>query len=141
MRSVTNRVFHALSFELGGLAIITPVGALVLDKPLHEMGVVTLLATMLATVWNYFYNLAFDNAMLRLRGTPQKTPRIRLIHALLFEGGLLALIVPFAAWWLQIGLMQALILDLAFAGFYLVYAMVFNWGWERAFPYHLPQTD
>ena len=141
MRSVTNRIFHTISFELLGLAIITPVGALVMGKPLHEMGIVTLTATMIATFWNYFYNLGFDNAMMRLRGSPIKTPLLRLIHATVFELGLLLLIVPLAAWWLGISLVQALILDLGFAGFYLVYAMLFNWAWERAFPYQLPQVD
>lgn len=139
MRSVTNRIFHTISFELLGLAIVTPIGAWVLGKPLHEMGMVTLAATMLATFWNYFYNLGFDKAMMRLRGSPIKTPLIRLIHALVFELGLLALIVPMAAWWLGIAMMQALILDLGLAGFYLVYAMLFNWAWDRAFPYRLPE--
>lgn len=139
MRSVTNRIFHTISFELLGLGIITPVGALVLGKPLHEIGVVTLAATLIATFWNYFYNLGFDKAMLRLRGSPVKTPFLRLVHAAVFELGLLLLIVPLAAWWLGIGLVQALVLDLGFAGFYLVYAMLFNWAWERVFPYQMPQ--
>ncbi|MFT4149897.1 MAG: PACE efflux transporter [Paracoccaceae bacterium] len=135
MRSTRNRIAHALMFEVLGLLLVTPLGMLALHKPVHEIGAVALFGSLLATGWNYFYNLIFDRAMLRLRGRPDKTPAIRVLHAVLFEGGLLAILVPFAAWWLDIGLLAALILDLGFAGFYLVYAFVFNWAWDRIFPY------
>lgn len=140
MRSTANRILHALVFEAAGLALTTPLGAFVLGKPLHEVGVVTVFATVVATVWTYFYNLIFDHTLLRLRGTPEKTGALRILHAGLFEAGLLLAVVPFFAWYLGIGLIEALILDIGFAGFYLVYALVFNWIWERAFPYRLPQT-
>lgn len=141
MRSTMNRVWHAIAFEAGGLAIVTPIGALALDKSLHEIGILTLIGTLLATGWNYFYNLIFDHAMSRLRGSPEKTPALRVLHAALFETGLLVILVPLAAWWLQIGLWAALILDIGFAAIYLVYALGFNWVWERIFPYGPPQTD
>ena len=135
MRSATNRIFHALTFEALGLILVTPLAALVMGKPLHEIGVVTLVSTVTATIWTFGYNLAFDHALLRLRGTPEKTPALRLLHAGLFELGLLATLLPFAAWWLGIGLWQAFLLDLVFVGFYLVYAFVFNWVWDRQFPF------
>ncbi|WP_338053347.1 chlorhexidine efflux transporter [Pseudorhodobacter turbinis] len=32
------------------------------------------------------------------------------------------------------GLWQALVMDLAFVVFYLIYAFVYNWGYDQAFP-------
>ncbi len=140
MRSTSNRILHAVTFEAGGLALITPLAALIMGKPLSEVGSVMLAATLIATLWTGIYNLIFDHAMLRLRGTPEKTPTLRILHAVLFEGGLLAVLVPLMARGLGIGLVEALLLDVGFALFYMVYALAFNWGWERAFPWRLPQT-
>jgi len=134
MRQTSDRVRHAISFELIALAIVTPVGAHVFDTPIKEMGVVTLVAATIATLWNYGYNLFFDHAMLRLRGDVRKTPAIRVLHALLFEAGLLVVLIPFIALYLGVGLWTAFVMDLAFAGFYLVYAFVFNWAYDVIFP-------
>lgn len=138
MRQTSDRIRHAISFELIALAIVTPVGAQVFDTPIKEMGVVTLVAATIATAWNYGYNLIFDHAMLRLRGDVRKTPAIRVLHALLFETGLLLVLIPFIALYLGVGLWTALIMDLAFAGFYLVYAFVFNWLYDITFPIPRP---
>ena len=134
MRTTSDRIRHALSFELIGILIATPLGALLFDKPFHDMGVIVIVGATLATVWNYAYNLLFDHAMLRLRGAVAKTLTIRVLHAVLFELGLLAVLLPFVAWYLGLTLWQALVLDLAFAGFYLVYAFCFNWAYDLIFP-------
>ncbi|MBV6635158.1 MAG: hypothetical protein KI788_04540, partial [Mameliella sp.] len=68
------------------------------------------------------------------RGTTAKTLRLRLLHAVLFEAGLLALLMPFMAWYLDISLWQALVMDLSFAAFFLVYAFAFNWAYDLLFP-------
>ena len=59
---------------------------------------------------------------------------MRGLHALLFEAGLLCLLVPFIAWYLAVPLWQAFMIDLTLAGFYLVYAFGFNWAYDVAFP-------
>ncbi|GHA52319.1 membrane protein [Amylibacter ulvae] len=134
MRTTFDRIRHALSFEIIGLLVITPLGALAFHMPIHDIGIVAILAATLATLWNYIYNLIFDRAMLRIRGSVHKTIPMRIIHALLFELGLLIVLLPFVAWYLQISLMQALIMDISFALFYLIYAFVFNWAYDLIFP-------
>ena len=88
----------------------------------------------LAMLWNYIYNYGFDHIMLRLRGTTAKTLAIRIIHAVLFEVGLLIALMPLIALYLGISLVQALIMDMAFALFYMAYAFVFNLTYDRVFP-------
>ncbi|MBE0441407.1 MULTISPECIES: PACE efflux transporter [unclassified Psychrobacter] len=134
MRSTKDRIRHAVGFELIGLLIFAPLASWVFGFELHSMGVVALTGSIVATVWNYFYNILFDNALLKLRGEVKKTVAIRVLHAALFEGGLLVLFLPAIAWYLDISLWAAFKMDIAMATFYLVYAFVFNWVYDRVFP-------
>lgn len=134
MRSTADRIRQALGFEAVGLLIATPLFAWLFDHPLGEMGVVVLIGATMATVWNYVFNLGFDHALLRWRGDPRKTVPLRVMHAVLFEATLLALLLPVFAWWLGISLIEALLLDLSFALFYMVYAFVYTWAYDLLFP-------
>ena len=134
MRSTYDRVRHAISFELIALLIVTPAGALLFAKPISDIGVIAIGGATIATGWNYLYNLGFDHLMQRSTGSTQKSAVIRVGHAILFELGLLVALLPFVAWYLQISLWDALIMDIAFALFYVVYAFVFNWAYDRVFP-------
>ncbi len=134
MRSTTDRIRHAISFELIGLALITPLGAWAFGLPMVEVGVVGVASATVATIWNYLYNLGFDHAMQRFTGGTQKSLAHRIAHAVLFEAGLVAVLMPLIAWYLGIGLLQAFLMDVSFSIFYLVYAFVFNWLYDRLFP-------
>jgi uncharacterized membrane protein len=134
MRSVPDRIRHAISFEIIGLAIITPLGALAFGMPMADIGIVGIASATVATAWNYLYNLGFDHAMQRITGGTQKSMAMRMLHAVLFEGGLLVALLPLIAWYLGVSLMQAFLMDVSFAAFYLVYAFAFNWAYDRLFP-------
>ncbi len=134
MRTTFDRIRHAISFEAIALMIIIPLGAWVFGLPLHHMGVVSLISATIATFWNYGYNILFDHALLRFRRTTQKTIALRVVHAVLFEVGLLALLVPFIALYLGVTLRVAFVMDVAFSAFYLVYAFAFNWAYDVLFP-------
>lgn len=134
MRATKDRIRHAISFEVIALLIVAPAGAWAFDKPLLDIGVVGIVSATTATVWNYIYNLLFDHAMLRIVGTVHKTLPQRILHTVLFEGGLLIVLLPFIAWYLGIGLLEAFYLDVSFTLFYLVYTFVFNWLYDLIFP-------
>ena len=59
--------------------------------------------------------------------------RRRIAHAIGFEGGLIAFLVPVFAWWLGVSLWDALVMDLGLVVFFLVYTFVFNWAFDRVF--------
>jgi uncharacterized membrane protein len=134
MRTTRDRIRHAISFEVIGLAIFTPLAALVFGLPMEHVGVVGVVSATLATGWNYVYNLGFDHLMQRFRGGTRKTLALRVAHAVLFELGLLVVLLPFIAWYLGVTIWQALVMDIAFALFYLVYAFFFNLAYDRIFP-------
>ena len=134
MRTVSDRIRHALSFEIIGLILAIPLGAIVFHHPMEDIGVITVVRSIVATGWNYLYNWGFDHALKRRTGSVQKSLPVRVGHAVLFELGLVALLMPFVAWYLGIGLIEALLLDVSLAAFYMVYAFVFNWAYDRVFP-------
>ncbi|WP_370677255.1 PACE efflux transporter [Pleomorphomonas sp. PLEO] len=134
MRSLPDRIRHVVSFEIFGLALVTPLGALAFSQPMLDIGVLSAIIAVVATLWNLVYNYLFDLALKRLRDTTAKGTVMRVFHAILFEAGLLAVLMPFIAAYLGISLWQALMMDISFAAFYMVYAFLFNWLYDRLFP-------
>jgi len=134
MRSTRDRIRHAILFELLGLALIIPLGSMLFGLHGSDMGVIGVGSALAATVWNYVYNLGFDQVMQRWVGHTRKSLELRVGHALLFEAGLLMILLPPTAWYLGISLGQAFVMDLAIAAFYVAYAFTFNLAYDRVFP-------
>lgn len=134
MRTTADRIRHAISFEIIGILLATPLGAFVFHLPAGDSAVIVIGSATVAMAWNYIYNLGFDRLMQRFAGTTLKTPPLRVLHAVLFELGLLAMLMPLIALYLGISLWEAFVMDLAFALFYMGYAFVFNWAYDRLFP-------
>lgn len=134
MRTAADRIRHAISFELIALLIVTPAASWLFGKPMFDMGVVVIVSATIATLWNYIYNLGFDHALRRLTGSVRKSVPVRVVHALLFEGGLLMALMPTTALFLDVPVLDALFVNASFAVFYLVYAFVFNWAYDVIFP-------
>ena len=134
MRTTKDRIRHAISFEVIGLLIFAPLASVVFGFELQLMGVIALVGSLIATLWNYFYNILFDKAMLKIKNSVQKTVLIRIVHAVLFEGGLLLLFMPMITWYLKISLWEAFVMDIAMATFYLIYAFIYNWAYDHVFP-------
>jgi uncharacterized membrane protein len=57
MRTTSDRIRHALSFEILGLLLVTPLGAIVFHHPIEDIGVLALVGATIATGWNYVFNL------------------------------------------------------------------------------------
>ncbi|MCR0985685.1 PACE efflux transporter [Roseomonas populi] len=134
MRTTRDRIRHAILFELIGLALIIPLGGLVFGLGAETMGVIGVGSAVAATAWNYAYNLGFDRAMQRWAGHTRKSLGLRIAHAVLFEAGLLVILLPPIAWYLGVTLVQAFVMDLAIAAFYVAYAFAFNLAYDRVFP-------
>lgn len=127
-RSLAERIGHALAFELIAVAICAPALAWVMDRSLAHIGALTVMFSLIAMLWNMVFNLLFDRAQARLGF--ERGLLVRLVHASLFEGGLIILLVPLAAWWLSIGLVEAFLLDIGLILFFLPYTLGFNWAYD-----------
>jgi uncharacterized membrane protein len=62
--------------------------------PMYDIGVVRIIAATIATLWNYVYNFDIDQIMQRLWRDIRKTTLIRVLHAVVFEVGLLRILLP-----------------------------------------------
>ncbi len=133
-RSTKDRLRMAVGFELIGLLLLIPIGSFVFNKPAFELGGLAVLMSLLATWWNYQFNQLFDKYYLAPRGRAVKTQPERVFHAFGFEFGLLIAILPLTAWYLDISLLNALVLDLGFMLFYLVYGYFYHWLYDVVFP-------
>ena len=102
-KTLKERMFHAGLFELLAVVICAPTLAWLMDKPLGHMGAMTLMFSAIATLWNMLFNAAFDRAQNRMGFS--RTLSVRVLHASLFELGLIVLLVPLAAWWLSVSLL------------------------------------
>ncbi len=138
MRTTPDRIRHAIGFEVLGLITIVPFVGWLMKLELYHVGPLAVFFSFLATAWNYIYNVGFDKLLQKRQGNTLKTFMQRVWHAVGFEGGFLIMGLPIAAWWLDISLWNALVMDIAFVLFYLVYAFVYNWAYDRIFPLPAP---
>ncbi|SRR5690606_39689130 len=131
MQGWKRRVVYVSLYE--GIAIALTAGVLKAlgHEPLHAV-VASVGASALAVTWNLIFNALFE-AWERRQAVKGRSIRRRIAHAIGFEGGLVLSIVPFFAWWLQVSLWQAFVMDLGFILFFLVYTFVFSWCFDRAF--------
>ncbi|WP_168012625.1 PACE efflux transporter [Halomonas salinarum] len=135
MRSIKERLMHSALFEAGGLLMVTPLANLLSGHGMGKLGVLGVALATLAMGWNLIWNRLFDHWVpSRRRSFVQ-----RLAQALGFETGLVVLSLPWVAWWLDIGLLEALWLDIGFVLFFLVYGLIFNTLFDRVMRRRLAQ--
>lgn len=115
----------AILFASIGLAALSGAGA-------GKSTALAVASSAVAVVWNLLFNTLFEAWESRQARRGRSLAR-RIAHAVGFEGGLAAILVPLFAWWLGIGLWEALLFDAALLLFFLVYTFVFNWCFDRMF--------
>ncbi|MFJ3466075.1 multidrug/biocide efflux PACE transporter [Pseudomonas sp. NPDC090201] len=128
-KSIKERALHALLFELIGVVLFAPGLAWVLGQSLGKMGAMTVMISSVAMLWNMLFNAGFDG--LRARLGFAMTLKVRALHAISFETGLIVAVVPLAAWWLSISLWEAFLLDIGLLLLFLPYTMVFNMAYDK----------
>ncbi|MFB2539710.1 MULTISPECIES: PACE efflux transporter [unclassified Acinetobacter] len=127
--SIYERIFHAILFEV--LAVILSIIGLSIftQHNTSALASIVILISLLAMLWNMIFNWIFDRFFTARRET--RGIKIRLIHVLCFEGGLLLMTLPLVAYILNISLWQAFILDLAMTLFIMIYTLIFNWAYDH----------
>lgn len=127
-KSIGERFFQALLFELIAIALCAGLGAWLLGYSLVHMGALTVMISTIAMAWNMAFSAGFDRMQARLQF--RRGVMARCLHALGFEFGLLLAIVPLAAWWLGIGLWEAFWLDIGVALFFMPYTFAYTWLYD-----------
>ncbi|MFT3975261.1 MAG: PACE efflux transporter [Amaricoccus sp.] len=132
MQGWKRRAVYVVAYETIAI-VVTAVGVAALYRvgPMHAGGL-SVLSSAIAMAWNLVYNMAFEAWEAR-RAVAGRTFRWRVAHAVGFEGGLALILVPVVAWWMEIGIAEALVLDLGLLAFFLVYTFAFNLAFDRIF--------
>ena len=126
------RVIQALLYEAIAVAIVAPVLVWMFDHPPLSSLALTLVTSLVALSWNYVYNAWFERWEARQPVKGRSAAR-RLAHSAGFELGLVVMLVPLLAWWLEVTLWVAFVADLGLMAFFFVYTMAFTWGFDRMF--------
>ena len=127
-RKLPERIFHAVCFEGIATAILAPTTAWLMQRPVLEMGGLTLLLATTAMIWNIIYNAGFD--ALWPRHKVPRTTKVRALHALGFEVGFIFIGVGIVSMVLGVSLLQAFMLEIGFFIFFLPYTMFDNWAYD-----------
>lgn len=132
MQGLKRRVVYVALYEFFAVVLSALVFA---AGSRHELGSTTVLAvitSLTAVTWNFIFNLMFEAWEARQTVKGRSVAR-RVAHALGFEGGLGLFLIPLISWWLDLGLWEALVLNLGLMVFFLVYTYVFAWTFDRVF--------
>ena len=127
-RGLYERIFQVLLFEGLAISIFAPVLSWVVDKPLGDATALTAAISITAMLWGFAFNSFFGILISYASRRIQKWQRV--IHALGFETGLVLIAVPLSAWWLQMTLVQALLMDLGLLLVFLPYTFCFYWAYD-----------
>ncbi|EYC49824.1 membrane protein [Hylemonella gracilis str. Niagara R] len=137
MQGIRRKIVYVTLYEAIAIAICTVGFALASGQGLGLASALSVICSLTAVLWNLVFNHAFERWEARqpVRGRNFKR---RAAHALMFEGGLVLLLVPLIAWWLDVGLWHALVMDLGLVLFFLIYTFAFTWAFDKLFG--LPTT-
>lgn len=127
------RVFHAVLFEVLAVTLAVIVLAIFTNHQLGSISGTMIVVATIAMVWNFIYNWCFDRVV-----PGDKTQRslvLRIVHTLLFQGGLLILTVPVIAMLLNVNLWQALVMDIGVTICITVYAFLYNLTYDHTRAY------
>lgn len=128
----TRRVLQAILYETFAIAFVGPVFSILFDKPPASTLALAFVLSSIALAWNYVFNALFERWESRqtVRGRSLKR---RVLHGMGFEGGLVLILVPVMALWLDITPLDAFLANLGLLVFFFVYAIVFTWAFDRVF--------
>jgi uncharacterized membrane protein len=132
MQGIKRKVIYATLFELIAVALTSSLLMLLAGHDAGHAGVAAVASSIIALLWNLVYNTLFEAWEAR-QATRGRSWMRRAAHATGFEGGLVVILVPLFAWWLEISLWQAFVLDLGLVLFFMVYTFLFSLAFDRIF--------
>jgi uncharacterized membrane protein len=140
LRCLKERVLQTLSYEAGGLLLVTPLYALVMGAGAGESLHLLVIVSIICMVWTGLHNSAFDwlEARLCRRVASDRTAACRVLHAISHETSSILVTTPAIMWVGGFDFWHALAADVGITVAYAAYALVFHWVFDRLRP--VPQA-
>ena len=132
MTPTRRKIIYAISFETIGV-LVASAGLLVMsDASAGSSFILSVMTATIALCWSYVFNSLFEAWETRqtIKG---RSLRRRTAHALLFECGLVVLLLPIMTWWLQVGVLEALAYEAGLIVLFMIYTYAFTWAFDRIF--------
>lgn len=132
MKPITRRVIQALLYEIGAIALTSPIIGLAFDTSASSALILAAIMSTIALAWNYVFNAIFERWESRQTVKGRSIWR-RLAHGIGFEGGLVTMLVPLMAYWLNISLLNAFYAEMGILLVFFIYAITFTWAFDKVF--------
>ncbi|WP_251424760.1 PACE efflux transporter [Veillonella agrestimuris] len=132
--SFKERLVQSVLFEMGAILIGYLIMLLITHSGESQSHggsplLVTILISLTAMVWNFVFNWVFDKFVPGNR--LDRGVGIRITHAVLFEGLLLAATIPMIMYFMNMTFVEAFMADISMTLAILGYTYVFNWGYDH----------
>jgi uncharacterized membrane protein len=131
-RPTLRRLIYATTFEAGGVLMSTALLLLMADTTAGGSLAFSILASTVAMLWNLAFNAMFE-AWESRQTTRGRSFARRTAHALLFEAGLVLMLLPLTAWWFSVNLLTALAYEGVLIVAFLIYTWAFTFAFDRLF--------
>lgn len=132
MSPKTRRVLQAVLYEFFAILFVAPIVSIIFDESPGSSAGLAFVLSSIALAWNYVFNTIFERWEARQSVRGRSLAR-RLMHGTGFEGGLVIILVPVMALWLNTSALNALLTNLGLLVFFFIYAIVFTWAFDRVF--------
>lgn len=132
MKPITRRIIQAVLYEIGAIALTSPIVGLAFDTSASSALLLATIMSTIALAWNYVFNAIFERWESRQVIKGRSVWR-RLAHGVGFEGGLAVMLVPLMAYWLDISLLNAFFAEIGILLVFFVYAITFTWAFDKTF--------
>ena len=123
------RIIHALSYEVILLVIIAIALSFIFDVPMEVTGSLGIAMAVTSVVWNMIFNHFFEK--FEHKHQLKRTVKIRILHAIGFEGGLMLATIPMVAYAMKMSIWQAIVLDFGLTTCILIYTFIFQWCYDH----------
>ena len=136
LRNLNERILQTLTYELGGVLLVTPIYALLFGDTTSQSLVVMASLSLATLIWLPLHNTAFDWLDLRLSGrlASDRPKHLRLLHALSLEITVCLITTPLLVWLGGHTWAAAFMIDLALSFAYAAYGYVFHLGYDHFRP-------
>ena len=123
------RWIHALSYEVILLVIIALGLSYMFEMPMQVTGGLGIAMAVTSVLWNMLFNHYFEK--FEAKHQLRRTFKIRVLHAIGFEGGLMLATIPMVAYALEKSMMQAFLIDLLMTLSILLYTFIFQYCYDH----------
>lgn len=141
MQGTKRRVTYVFFYEVFSFFICAMVLVVLSDTSISHTGPLSILIAVIAVTINYFYNHVFE-MWEKKQISKKRTVMRRVVHAIGFQIVLVMILIPLIAWWMQISLIKAFLLDFSLMVLIPCYTFVYNYLFDHIFglPSHLVES-